>query len=89
MMEEPITYMNSKDSCIVCFKEPEKWQNGVGIELIKHHISYYPEIIAFVHYDCHARIHDINSPLTHLIQYADGDSRKFYEEKVDREKNDN
>lgn len=86
-MEEPTVYLNSKDKCIVCFEKPEKWKNGLDIELIKHHVSYFPQIIAFVHYDCHAKIHDINNPLSHLIQYEREDSIKFYEQKKEKEKN--
>ena len=58
---------------MVCFKEPDEFN------LIKHHVSYFPEIIAFVHYECHKKIHDI--PLNQFIQYKNGDSRKFYEVK--------
>ena len=76
MMEEPITYMNTKDTCILCFKKPED-----GFELIEHHVKYFPQIVAFVHYDCHQKIHDPENPIKHLIQYEDGDSRKFYEGK--------
>ena len=64
-------YLNDRKKCLVCFKEPEQ-----GFELIKHHVSYDPEIIAFVHYKCHAEIHDEKHP--HLIQYQRGDSRRFY-----------
>ena len=81
-MEEPKTYLNAKDKCIVCFEEPKKWENGQEIELIEHHVSYFPQIIAYVHYECHAKIHDLNNPLSHLIQYAEGDSRKFYDERT-------
>jgi len=85
-MEEPITYMNSKESCIVCFKEPEKWDNSsVDIELIKHHVSYYPQVIAFVHFKCHEKIHDPDHPLTQFIQYTREDSIKFYEQKKENE----
>mgnify|MGYP003152715350 CR=1 FL=1 len=56
---------------MVCFKEPEP-----EFILIKHHVSYFPEIIAFVHYECHKKIH--NAPLNQFIQYKKGDSRKFY-----------
>ena len=78
-MQEPISYMNSEEICIVCFKKREKWENGNYIDLVPHHVSYFPQIIAFVHYDCHSKIHDPNLPLTHLIQYEQGDSRKFYD----------
>lgn len=85
-MEEPVVYLNQNDKCIVCFKKPEKWENGQDIALIKHHISYYPQIIAFVHFKCHEKIHDPDNPIQHLIQYQDGDSLKFYKEKTEREK---
>ncbi len=66
--------MNSRDMCMVCFKPPEK-----NYELIVHHVSYFPEICCFVHYSCHNKIHDPDNPIRALIQYKDGDSRKFYE----------
>jgi len=88
MMEEPTAYLNSKDKCIVCFEKPEKWENGLDIELIKHHVSYFPQIIAFVHYECHAKIHDIKNPLSHLIQYEREDSIKFYDQKKQKETDD-
>jgi len=87
MMEEQAVYLNSKDKCIVCFEKPEKWENGLDIALIKHHVSYFPPIVAFVHYDCHAKIHDIENPLSHLIQYERDDSIKYYEQKKEKEKN--
>ncbi len=72
-------YMNSPGRCMVCMGEPEK-----EFTLIKHHVSYFPEKIAFVHYLCHRKIHD--GKVLSLIQYADGDSRKFYELKKLKEK---
>ena len=69
-----LTFFNNSNMCMVCFKEPEP-----EFILIKHHISYFPEIIAFVHYECHKKIHD--TPLNQFIQYKNGDSRKFYEVK--------
>jgi len=80
-MEEPINYLNTKDKCLVCFKKPEKWENGNDIDLVPHHVKYFPQIIAFVHYDCHAKIHDLDKPISHLIQYEEGDSRKFYDQR--------
>ena len=56
----------------------------IGIRLIRHHVSYFPEKIAFVHYDCHKKIHD--TPLTIWLQYEVGDSRKFYGMKKESEK---
>ncbi len=85
-MEEPITILNSKDRCIVCFVKPEKWENGLDIELIKHHLSYFPQVIAFVHYECHAKIHDLEKPLTQFIQYEREDSINFYNEQEERRK---
>jgi hypothetical protein len=54
---------------------------GFGNTLIKHHVSYFPEIIAFVHYKCHQQIHDTEKPIKCFIQYENGDARKFYEMK--------
>lgn len=74
-----MTFMNKENMCLVCFKPP---LDGFGNLLIKHHVSYFPELIAFVHYDCHKKIHDPNTIIPHLIQYKQGDSRKFYNDKV-------
>ena len=72
-------YINCPDRCLVCFQGPEIRTEPPHFiyQLIKHHISYFPEVIAFVHYDCHKKIH--NMPLLNFFQYRDGDSRKFYE----------
>ena len=71
-----ILYLNSSNMCIVCFMPPLE---GYGEQLIKHHVSYFdPEIIAYVHYHCHQKIHDPEKPIKHLIHYKNGDSRKFY-----------
>tara|TARA_B100000029_G_scaffold31644_1_gene30131 strand:- start:4065 stop:4400 length:336 start_codon:yes stop_codon:yes gene_type:complete len=59
----------------------EKWQM-VTIPLVRHHVKYFDEsgnvyeIICYVHRECHKAIHDGQHP--HLIQYNEGDSRKFY-----------
>ncbi len=66
-------YLNKNDICIVCFGCPK------DTKLIKHHLSYFPERVAYVHYDCHKKIHE--SPLDVFIQYKQGDSRKFYSTK--------
>ena len=68
---------------MVCFCKPEE-----NFELIKHHISYFPEFICYVHFKCHEAIHhrdDTNRDMSIiknniLIQYGDGDSRRFYSE---------
>lgn len=67
--------MNNRNMCLVCFKPP---LIDDGNLLIKHHVSYFPELVAFVHYECHKAIHDPDTKLSHLIQYKEGDSRKFY-----------
>jgi len=46
--------------------------------IIKHHVNYFPQIIAYVHYRCHQKIHDPEKPLTHLIQYTRAEAMKFY-----------
>ena len=31
--------------------------------LIKHHVQYFPQVIAYVHYECHKKIHDTKNPI--------------------------
>ncbi len=64
--------MNSKDLCILCLDKK------LDVKLIKHHVSYYPEVIAYVHYECHRKIHE--TPLTTFIQYKREDSIRYYKE---------
>ncbi len=66
--------LNKSTHCLVCFGLPEP-----EFKLVKHHVSYFPEIVCFVHYKCHKLIHDGKRP--DLIQFKTGDSRKFYEMK--------
>jgi hypothetical protein len=54
--------------------------------LSQHHISYFPEKIAFVHVSCHFAIHH-RGLRPDLIEYVEGDSRKFHEEKPPLRKN--
>ena len=75
-----MSYMNKRDMFLVCFKPPLE---GYGNMLVRHHVSYFPERIAFVHYECHKKIHMEHTTIPHLIQYNEGDSRKFYEQKKD------
>ncbi len=63
-------FINKKDTCIVCFGSP------LDGKLIRHHVCYFPERIAYVHYECHKKIHD--GTFSAFIQYNEGDSRKFY-----------
>ena len=83
-----IEYMNSEEMCIVCFMKPEKKPSlflvnkkpkMLQVPLEKHHVQYFPERIAFVHDHCHVEINKGEHP--HLVQYAQGDSRIFYETK--------
>ncbi len=64
--------MNSKDMCLLCLDKK------LDVNLIKHHVSYYPEVIAYVHYECHRKIHE--TPLTTFIQYKREDSIRYYKE---------
>ena len=80
-------YLNNREQCIVCFKPPyieEMHGLTAATPLIKHHVTYFPEKIAFVHYDCHKKIHG-DPPMTMWIQYDDGDARKFYAIKQEKE----
>jgi len=79
------TFLNNSETCLVCLKGPEQWENGTDIELIKHHMRYYPEVIAYVHFECHNKIHDPDKPLTNFIQYTREESISFYEQ-IQREK---
>ncbi len=72
-------YMNTKDMCIVCFGPPER-----EYRLIVHHVTYFPEKCCYVHYSCHQKIHDPDDPITYLIQYGEGDSRRFYKAKAQK-----
>jgi len=76
-------FMNNPDMCMICFQPPDVRPEPTALgqelryELIKHHVSYFPELIAYVHYDCHKKIHD--TPLVNFIQYKEGEPRKFYD----------
>ena len=81
-----VEFMNQPTKCIACMKGRNKAQderfkiNGNSatrwVPLIKHHVRYEPEMIAYVHYDCHQDIHKGLYP--HLIQYQEGESREYY-----------
>ena len=84
--EQPLgatRFLNSRDKCIVCgFGRAFDTQTRMIEPLVGHHIQYFPAVIAWVHYHCHRKIH--NNPTTSLIQYEDGDSRRYYEKKAAR-----
>ena len=70
-------FLNKSDTCIVCFGSP------LDGKLIRHHVCYFPEKIAYVHNECHTKIH--NTPNSVLIQYELGDSKKYYDLQKDEE----
>ena len=76
-------FLNSHDKCIVCgFGRAFDTQTRMIEPLVGHHVQYFPAVIAWVHYHCHRKIH--NNPITSLIQYEGGDSRRYYEKKAAR-----
>jgi hypothetical protein len=75
-----IEFHNSCELCAVCFEGPTTdEETHERINLTKHHITYFPQKIAFVHTKCHDKIHDPKNPITYLINFQERDSRKFYE----------
>ena len=74
-----IAYLNSSKNCMACghdcsFDIETKRQ----IPLEKHHVTYFPQRIAFVHQECHFAIHH-KGLRSDLIKYSEGDGRKFYD----------
>lgn len=65
-----IKTVNSNKFCLVCGKPKKEF------EFVKHHITYDPELICYVHYDCHKKIHDGKRP--DLIQYTKSEREIFY-----------
>ena len=78
-----VEFLNDCTCCLVCGKSHEVDENNIVITLIKHHVSYFPEKIAYVHNECHTKIH--NTPNSVLIQYELGDSKKYYDLQKDEE----
>lgn len=70
------TFLNSKEKCLVCAKSFTNDDPS-----IKHHIRYTPELIAYVHYTCHKKIHDPDKPLTAFIQYTRQEVIDYYKNK--------
>lgn len=75
-----IAYLNSHNNCMACghdcsFDIGTKRQ----IPLVKHHVTYFPQKIAFVHQECHFAIHH-KGLRSDLIKYSEGDGRKFYDQ---------
>ena len=90
-MSAQVQYMNTNKKCICCGKKPYKVEGNIQVNgifkkvlvpLIKHHVRYDPELIAYVHFDCHQIIHDPDDPrYKHLIQFETGESREYYDKK--------
>ena len=79
LKKQGIKFFNSYDICAICLQSPDIDNDTQIIEpLIKHHIRYFPQKIAYVHNKCHKQIHSNNNSLSNFIQYKNGDSNKFY-----------
>ena len=66
---------------MICNGEPEvdgKGKSARTLKLIKHHITYNPEVIIWVHNKCHQKIHDANNPMTLWIRYTEKEKKSFY-----------
>ncbi len=82
MISHKTNFLNGCNKCLVCNGEATLDEDTHLIQpLIKHHVKYFPQVIAYVHYECHKKIHDTENPITSLIQYGEGDSVKFYARK--------
>ena len=82
LTNQNISFLNNCEKCIVCGNGMEKNEETQILQpLLKHHVSYFPQVIAYVHCKCHQKIHDPENPITSLIQYEKGDSLKFYNQK--------
>jgi len=61
-----------KEICAVCKEEIEPKQ------LVKHHISYFPEKKVFVHRKCHPIIHRSKDKRYLKLKPKEGEAAKFY-----------
>ena len=78
-------FLNSHERCMVCFGERIfDTQTRMRIRLDGHHVQYFPSVVAWVHYSCHKKIHDVKNPSTVFIQYSDGDSQRYYKQRKQR-----
>jgi hypothetical protein len=78
LLSSQVQVVNSPELCLVCRKSHAADDDGKLIKFEVHHIKYFPQVIGFVHRECHKKIHDPVNPLTTFIQYEKGDSWKFY-----------
>ena len=72
-----VLFLNGPNICAVCSKGPYFDEDDRTISLQKHHVDYFPQKIAHVHKQCHDKIHATDNHF--LIQYEQGDGRKFYD----------
>ena len=73
---EDSKFLNNRNTCGVCHKPKDEF------ELIKHHVSYFPERIMYVHYHCHVWIHDsLQNKLGLFLQYSDSEVKTWYKNK--------
>lgn len=71
-------YLNSPNNCAACGHDCAfDISSRMEEPLCQHHISYFPERIVFVHVNCHFVIHH-RGLRSDLIEYGEGDSRKFH-----------
>ena len=77
LAELGVLFLNGPNICAVCSKGPTFDEDDRTISLQKHHVSYFPQKIAHVHKQCHDEIHATDNHV--LIQYDEGDSKKFYD----------
>jgi hypothetical protein len=77
LAELGVLFLNGPNICVVCSKGPTFDEYERTISLQKHHVSYFPQKIAHVHKQCHDEIHATDNHV--LIQYDEGDSKKFYD----------
>ncbi len=82
LTNQKIMFLNSCEKCIVCGGSAHIDEETQIVQpFLKHHVSYFPQLIAYVHCKCHQKIHDPENPITALIQYEEGDSLRFYKRK--------
>ncbi len=71
--------LKTNEICVVCLQDFRNPLPKDNINLIKHHVSYSPEKLALVHYECHKKIHHPDNTLPEFNQYKT--SRKYYDGK--------
>ncbi len=79
MLKKGIHVLNAPTQCGYCMKTHNVDDDGKILGFIVHHICYNSEFVMFVHVECHDEIH--RKSVKQFIQYGEGDSRIFYEQK--------